>query len=135
MFIVKPMPEQISPELVAELEKCEVATIGHVLHSGFVDREIRAVLPNKRVAGTAVTLRIPHADSTLLHYLTAYVRPGDIVVVSPAASLRKGDRVIVKTREGEVLAKELVRRTTRAVELRSLNPEYEDRSLSAAEVL
>ncbi|OZA83536.1 MAG: hypothetical protein B7X76_07420 [Azorhizobium sp. 39-67-5] len=81
MFIVKPMPEQISPELVAELEKCEVATIGHVLHSGFVDREIRAVLPTKRVAGTAVTLRIPHADSTLLHYLTAYVRPGDIVVI------------------------------------------------------
>lgn len=62
-------------------------------------------------------------------------RPGDIVVVSPAASLRKGDRVIVKTREGEVLAKELVRRTTRAVDLRSLNPEYEDRSLNAAEVL
>lgn len=71
MFIVNPMPAQIAPELVTELEKCEVATIGHVLHSGFVDREIRAVLPGKRVAGTAVTLRIPHADSTLLHYLTA----------------------------------------------------------------
>lgn len=81
MFIVNPMPTQIAPELVAELEKCEVATIGHVLHSGFVDREIRAVLPNKRVAGTAVTLRIPHADSTLLHYLTALVRPGDVVVI------------------------------------------------------
>ncbi|MGU3494959.1 RraA family protein [Xanthobacteraceae bacterium A53D] len=81
MFIVNPMPTQIAPELVTELEKCEVATIGHVLHSGFVDREIRAVLPHKRVAGTAVTLRIPHADSTLLHYLTAYVRPGDIVVI------------------------------------------------------
>ncbi len=81
MFIVRPMPEQIAPGLVAELEKCEVATIGHVLHSGFVDPEIRAVLPNARVAGTAVTLRIPHADSTLLHYLTAHVRPGDIVVI------------------------------------------------------
>lgn len=81
MFIVNPMPAQIDPELVAELEKCEVATIGHVLHSGFVDREIRAVLPGKRVAGTAVTLRIPHADSTLLHYLTALVRPGDIVLI------------------------------------------------------
>ncbi|KTQ95586.1 4-hydroxy-4-methyl-2-oxoglutarate aldolase [Aureimonas ureilytica] len=81
MFIVRPMPEQIAPGLVAELEKCEVATIGHVLHSGFVDPEIRAVLPNARVAGTAVTLRIPHADSTLLHYLTAHVRPGDVVVI------------------------------------------------------
>jgi 4-hydroxy-4-methyl-2-oxoglutarate aldolase len=81
MFTVNPMPAQISPDLVALLEKCEVATIGHVLHSGFLDREIRAVLPTKRVAGTAVTLRIPHADSTALHYLTKLVRPGDVVVI------------------------------------------------------
>ena len=75
------MPAQISPNLVTLLEKCEVATIGHVLHSGFVDREIRAVLPSKRVAGTAVTIRIPHADSTALHYLTKLVRAGDVVVI------------------------------------------------------
>jgi len=81
MFIVNPMPAQLSGDLVALLEQCEVATIGHVLHSGFVDREIRAVLPSKRVAGTAVTVRIPHADSTALHYLTSLVRPGDIVVI------------------------------------------------------
>ncbi|MFG1250143.1 RraA family protein [Xanthobacter flavus] len=88
MFIVNPMPEQIAPDLVAELEKCEVATIGHVLHSGFVDPDIRAVLPGTRVAGTAVTLRIPHADSTLLHYLTAYVRPGDVVVIERCGDAR-----------------------------------------------
>lgn len=88
MFIVNPMPEQIAPDLIAELEKCEVATIGHVLHSGFVDPDIRAVLPGKRVAGTAVTLRIPHADSTLLHYLTAYVRPGDVVVIERCGDAR-----------------------------------------------
>jgi regulator of RNase E activity RraA len=81
MFIVNPMPAQLSGDLVALLEQCEVATIGHVLHSGFIDREIRAVLPSKRVAGTAVTVRIPHADSTALHYLTSLVRPGDIVVI------------------------------------------------------
>ncbi len=59
MFIVNSMPEQISADIVELLERVEVATIGHVLHSGFVDPDIRAVLPNKRVAGTAVTLRIP----------------------------------------------------------------------------
>lgn len=53
-------------------------------------------------------------------------REGDIVIVSPAASLRRGDRVVVKTREGEVLAKELVRRTAKTLELRSLNPAHED---------
>jgi regulator of RNase E activity RraA len=81
MFIVKPMPTQIDASLVALLERVETATVGHFKHSGFVDREIRAVVPGKRVAGTAVTLRIPHADSTLLHYLTAHVRPGDIVLI------------------------------------------------------
>ena len=54
MFTINPMPQQLPASLIALLEKCEVATIGHVLHSGFVDREIRAVLPTKRVAGTAV---------------------------------------------------------------------------------
>lgn len=81
MFIVNPMPDQIGADIIALLEKVEVATIGHVLHSGFVDPEIRAVLPGKRVAGTAITLRIPHADSTMLHYLTQLVRPGDIVLI------------------------------------------------------
>lgn len=81
MFDINPMPPQIPAELVALLEQVETATVGHVLHSGFVDRRISAVLPGKRVAGTAVTIRIPHADSALLHWLTAEVRPGDIVLV------------------------------------------------------
>ncbi len=88
MFTVNPMPAQLAPDLVALLERCETATIGHVLHSGFVDREIRAVLPMKRVAGTAVTLRIPHADSTLLHYLTAHVRPGDVVMIDRSGDMK-----------------------------------------------
>lgn len=61
-------------------------------------------------------------------------RHGDIVVVSPGAQVKSGDRVVVKTREGEVLAKELVRRTARHIELRSLNPAHEDRRILLAEV-
>ncbi|SCW60195.1 S24 family peptidase [Ancylobacter rudongensis] len=61
-------------------------------------------------------------------------RDGDVVVVSPAAPIRRGDRVVVKTREGEVLAKELKRQTNRTVELRSLNPEHPDRLLQEAEI-
>jgi phage repressor protein C with HTH and peptisase S24 domain len=62
-------------------------------------------------------------------------RKGDVIIVSPAARLRRGDRVVVKTKSGEVLAKELKRRTAKNVELRSLNPEHEDRVLPAADVL
>ncbi|MDQ0349475.1 helix-turn-helix transcriptional regulator [Ancylobacter vacuolatus] len=61
-------------------------------------------------------------------------RDGDIVVVSPAAPIRRGDRVVVKTREGEVLAKELKRQTAKTVELRSLNPEHPDRLLQDGEI-
>ncbi|WNJ88864.1 RraA family protein [Bosea sp. 685] len=81
MFVVNDMPPQIDKELVDLLEKAETATIGHVLYPGFVDRAIAALLPRRRVAGTAVTLRLPHADSTLLHYAAKLVRPGDVVLV------------------------------------------------------
>jgi phage repressor protein C with HTH and peptisase S24 domain len=62
-------------------------------------------------------------------------RKGDILVVSPAAKLRPGDRVVVKTKSGEVLAKELKKRNSKSVELRSLNPAHKDRVLPAADVL
>ncbi len=61
-------------------------------------------------------------------------RDGDTIIVSPAASIRRGDRIVVKTLEGEVMAKQLRRMTARRVELVSLNPEEEERVLSAGEV-
>ena len=34
-------------------------------------------------------------------------RDGDVLIVEPGAQVRRGDRVVVKTREGEVMAKVL----------------------------
>lgn len=62
-------------------------------------------------------------------------RDGDVIVVSPAASVRRGDRVVVKTTAGEVMAKVLARRTAKSVELVSLNPAYEPRVLKPDEIL
>ena len=61
-------------------------------------------------------------------------RDGDVIVVSPGAQIRKGDRVVVKTRDGEVMVKELKRRTSRTLELQSLNPNHVDRVLPASDV-
>jgi phage repressor protein C with HTH and peptisase S24 domain len=61
-------------------------------------------------------------------------RDGDIIVVSPAAPVRRGDRVVVKTKEGEVMVKELKRKTAKTIELQSLNAEHADRTLAAADV-
>ena len=49
-------------------------------------------------------------------------------------SVRRGDRVVVKTTGGEVMVKELKRRTGKVLELASLNPEHPDRMLDAEEV-
>jgi phage repressor protein C with HTH and peptisase S24 domain len=61
-------------------------------------------------------------------------RDGDMVIVSPAAPIRRGDRVVVRTAGGEVMAKQLTRRSARRVELRSLNPEHPDFSFDLNEV-
>jgi phage repressor protein C with HTH and peptisase S24 domain len=66
--------------------------------------------------------------------LPAY-RRGDVIIVSPAAPVRRGDRVVVKTRSGEVMVKELKRKTAKSIELQSLNAAHADRTLSLKDVL
>ena len=61
-------------------------------------------------------------------------RDGDIIIVSPAAPVRRGDRVVVKTKNGEVMAKELKRQTAKQVELKSLNLDHAERTLSHDDV-
>ena len=61
-------------------------------------------------------------------------RDGDVIVVSPGTPIRRGDRVVVKTSGGEVMVKELKRRTTKTLELQSLNPAHVDRTLNADDV-
>lgn len=61
-------------------------------------------------------------------------RDGDTLIVEPEAQIRPGDRVVVKTRQGEVLAKLLARQTPRRVELQSLNPQHPDRSFEADDI-
>jgi len=61
-------------------------------------------------------------------------RDGDVLLVSPSAPIHRGDRVVVRTRGGEVMAKELKRRTPKAIELRSLSAEHEDRVIATDDV-
>jgi len=61
-------------------------------------------------------------------------RDGDTIVISPAAGIRRGDRVVVRTRDGEVMAKELSRQSARKVELVSLNQAHSDRTLDVEEI-
>jgi phage repressor protein C with HTH and peptisase S24 domain len=61
-------------------------------------------------------------------------RDGDTIIVLPQESVRRRDRVVVKTSSGEVMAKVLRRKTTYKFELSSINPKHPDRELSTEEV-
>ncbi|MEM0984955.1 MAG: helix-turn-helix transcriptional regulator [Pseudomonadota bacterium] len=58
-------------------------------------------------------------------------RPGDKIVVSPKAEIHPGDRVVIRTGAGEVMAKELVSDDGDVLQLRSLNPAFSPRTLAS----
>ena len=61
-------------------------------------------------------------------------RAGDRIIVSPDAQVKRGDRVVVKTTKGEVMAKELGRKTSSKIELLSLNPRHKPREFAAKDI-
>lgn len=61
-------------------------------------------------------------------------REGDRVIVAPGETVRRGDRVVVRTKGGEVMIKVLARQTGRSIELHSINPAYQPRTVPMAEV-
>jgi phage repressor protein C with HTH and peptisase S24 domain len=81
-----------------------------------------------RTADNAYALQV-QGDSMLPVY-----RHRDVLIVEPGATVRKGDRVVVKTKSGEVMAKVLARRNSREIELLSINPDHPVRQIAIAEV-
>ncbi len=84
MYNFQAMPSQIDPRLLDQIMLCEAATIGHFRNTGFVDPAIRSILPQTRVAGTAVTLSLAPGDGTLLSLALDRVRPGDVLMIDHA---------------------------------------------------
>ena len=61
-------------------------------------------------------------------------REGDTIIVSPAATTRKGDRVVVRTVDGQVMAKIMQRQTSKTLELASFNPSHATKVLDMKDV-
>lgn len=81
-----------------------------------------------RVREGAYALRV-QGDS-----MTPLYRDGDVLIVEPGASVRRGDRIVVRTVGGEVMAKVLLRQTAAEIELLSLNAEHPNRVFARAEI-
>lgn len=61
-------------------------------------------------------------------------RHGDTIIVVRDAPCRRGDRVVIKTHDGEVIAKVLERRTAQLIEVVPLNPDHPTRMLEVGDV-
>jgi phage repressor protein C with HTH and peptisase S24 domain len=62
-------------------------------------------------------------------------RDGSVIVVSPSATVRKDDRVLVKTRDGQITVREFKRSTPKVIELRALAKAQKDETLPARDVM
>ena len=58
---------------------------------------------------------------------------GDVVIVSPAAPVRRGDRVVVKT-GNDLMISEVTRQSAKSIDLKSINSDNTERTLSLDEV-
>ena len=78
----------------------------------------------------------PHAYALQVstNGLEPVYRDGDTLLISPVAPIRRGDRVVACTVRGEIMTRQLARRSARRVELRGLNPMDPDRSFALESV-
>lgn len=83
------LPPQVSPALLSLLASAEPAVIGHFRYTGFMLPAIHAHFQDRRIAGTAVTVRVPGMDGSMVHYAVGKARPGDVIVID-----RCGDETI-----------------------------------------
>lgn len=81
LYVVKPMPEQITEQQRQALLALDTGTVGHHLESGFMDGGMLPRLEGSKIAGTAVTVRITVPDSVMAHYALKFTRPGDILII------------------------------------------------------
>ena len=81
MILINKMPKQLPLNRIKQLQKIEVATIGHIKDEFVSDDFFQVNYQNTRFAGTAVTLSIDDEDSAILHYTIDLLRPHDVLVI------------------------------------------------------
>lgn len=72
--------ERPSQTLLEDFAQAEVTTLGHITDFGF-PRGLSPLTRSVKFTGPAVTVKLPQADGTAMHYAMDHVRPGDVLVI------------------------------------------------------
>lgn len=81
MYVLNPLPAPVDADLLKLLVQAEPAVIGHFRYTGFMAPAVKAHFQDVRIAGTAITARVPGMDGAMVHYAIGQARPGDILVI------------------------------------------------------
>lgn len=88
MFQVNPRVQGVKSELLELYRDVCTSTIGHLTDFGFL-KGIQPLFRPARFIGNAVTVRIPHMDSSAVHKVMDLVQPGDVVVVDMSGDVER----------------------------------------------
>ena len=81
MYLINDMPPQVDQDLLDLLAQCRTETIGHHRHWGFVHGDIKAVMGERAIVGTAVTVLCPGHDMGMVPHAIGSIRPGDVLFI------------------------------------------------------
>lgn len=88
MFVIGALPPQPTAALRERLAQADPTNIGHFRDTGFPDPAIRAMQPDRRMAGVVVTVQVLGEDATIISHALGQVRPGDVLVIDRGGDVR-----------------------------------------------
>ncbi len=99
--------ERAEPALVDAFSRFGVATVHEAQQqTGLLAARIKPIYRGPRIAGSAVTVRVPAGDNWMVHVAVEQCREGDVLVVAPDSASEHGYL-------GELIATALHRRGVR----------------------
>lgn len=88
MFRIQSRVQGVTPELLKSYQDVSSSTIGHLTDFGFL-KGLKPLYRPIRFVGNAVTVRIPHLDSTAVHKALELARPGDVLVIDMSGDVER----------------------------------------------